>query len=1303
MEPEYKPIPLYAHTVESLCDELVSGRAVPLDDGEDYIKFDSVETRAVFSWYCKNKDKWAGNNTKANVEKIVDTLMTRPPVKPVVSRALDSKEKRCLHLRAIRAHRFAGIHKYGSVTEASDDFEYCFEKSVTLIEGKNGSGKTALLNAIVWCLTGKIYRSQRKPEKIEEEIEITTASNGDEECISKKCTAITPVPEAEILKLLKDTEVPLDTWVELTFVDDHKNEVRKVKRSLSRSPRGKIRISESGFDTLGVDPIALEVGTSMAGLIPYIQLEEASDMGKAIAALTPLRALEDLVKDAKNSQGKLKGGLKRDREKEIEDFDREYSNKCSELKGLIEGSPTVEIGVEVPEDVTKKDTGGVLREMRNCLAELEAKALEDCKRILGEGFDAKDPENREDLRKNVGKALGLLGTKSLGRLASAQRLGNLGKLTTGEIEGARALIDTLLSQASEIEELVQSPERAVRERLYARIGAWIRENSNEINVCPICQEVLGDRIDKVTGKKIVDHLKEHAEKDKEYLAKAIKEWGNSYIKKLKAELPSCLSSEMENDLPRRPVDLIAKAFGEELFDDEVFKQSLSPLRDTAQTLCKNVLDTLAEYKDLEPLSCSDYLQQNCKQLCDMLGKLNRALCFWEWRKENGEGCKEAFDKIIGRESESDAYVGDKRNKSESRTLLDFLLVLDKLVKNATPLHEAQLKVKSLRNKLRDRRKKERRIRYYSKAEKAIEKLLQLEKIVDAQIGSLMSKLSSDVMVWKGRFYQSARVGVPEVAGTDIGLHGSLLIGANVGGTRASARHISNTSDLRATLLAVLISFWKQLMEERGGLSLILLDDLQELFDSPNRRRVANSIPEIVDAGGRVIVTTNDRDFEREVARSCKAGLGDGDLDRREIHALSLTRCCITLGKYRTEIERKRKEFENPENENEDQPARDYIKDLRIYLDERLHDFFNTVPVSLPRMSTLSDSLNVLRGWRRSGQEPFANPVFEQLLNAPELQSTNPFMVLMNKAHHKDEHEITYYEVNEVRSQCVHVLELVENAYLEYERWLQRDLPAAVPDRPSLPGRGATVQFSVPMFDDLAAATRESGITEIREAQELFTSDCLGAYAVYVIHSESFGFAAEKNCRAIVRLDDEPVDDNSLVIALHGDKVYARRFLQQFTNPEVVGLSSEDANPMNRAPSLLLPTTEVRLLKVVGIIFDGTPVWPRPSGEASLADTYRLPVRIEIAFKVRGVSALPLALPNQKILGAHTILASELKENKGVLVALAISGEEAFKRVGECVPGQPRLRKFESIGGLGDSIVVRTEAVEDDPFRGYTFV
>ncbi len=42
-------IPLYAQTLDTICDELVSGRSIPIDDVNE-LKLNSIESRAIFNW-----------------------------------------------------------------------------------------------------------------------------------------------------------------------------------------------------------------------------------------------------------------------------------------------------------------------------------------------------------------------------------------------------------------------------------------------------------------------------------------------------------------------------------------------------------------------------------------------------------------------------------------------------------------------------------------------------------------------------------------------------------------------------------------------------------------------------------------------------------------------------------------------------------------------------------------------------------------------------------------------------------------------------------------------------------------------------------------------------------------------------------------------------------------------------------------------------------------------------------------------------------------------------------------------------
>ena len=216
------PTSLDIHTLDSLCAELVSGRAVSADSHGGELRFDSTDTRSVFDWYRKNRDKWSKNVEKTDVEALVDQLEREPPNLPATIAASSSRPHHVLHLKSITAHRFAGIHRYGDSDNPPEDFEFEFDKPATLIEGMNGSGKTSLLSAIAWCLSGHIYRSQRPPETAERSVEIDVAegsSEAGELSFKNTITAITPLPPGDVLRSAVGQPLPLDTWVELTFID----------------------------------------------------------------------------------------------------------------------------------------------------------------------------------------------------------------------------------------------------------------------------------------------------------------------------------------------------------------------------------------------------------------------------------------------------------------------------------------------------------------------------------------------------------------------------------------------------------------------------------------------------------------------------------------------------------------------------------------------------------------------------------------------------------------------------------------------------------------------------------------------------------------------------------------------------------------------------------------------------------------------------------------------------------------------------------------------------------------------------
>jgi len=1170
-----------------------------------------------------------------------------------------------------------------------------FERSVTLIEGKNGAGKTSLLNAIVWCLTGHVYRAQRPPEAADGAVPIRAVEaddSGDADLYHDICS-ITPLPPAEVLHALGAENVPLDTAVELSFVDESGSQVGSIVRVAKRTSRGKPEVTEPDFSVLGLDPMAREVGTKLPGLIPYIRPGAVSDLGKAVSALTGIKPLEDLVAHAGKSKSKLEGELARERQAEIAELDHQFTSKRNELEELVREHREIDPQIPLPLPGADRSIEGTLEQLADRFEALQAKTLQEAQSILGNAFDARDRDSRQDLVQYVGPAIGLLDATSLARLSSAARLRRLGALEDEQLANAEALIQALVCQASELAAIWRRPDLASRLRLYTRVASWLRDvgaPSSGVKECPVCLSGLKGKVDPVSRKPVAEHIEECLTANKEYLEKSLSAWEQSAVQLLYSELPQTLQAELAQDLPDSPADLMSHALAEELFQPTVFRGALAPLKEATRSRCSATRGCLRQFAEPPIPDLPEQLPDGVGSLRSTMVRACRAIAFARWRKGAGASCKEFYDRVIGeREREAaptDVPPGDW-------PLLARLSALDRMVKTATPLTEASAKIKAMGENLVHRRKQEDRTALYARAAEAIRPLLALSDLVEQQVAFLMSRLSKSTKKWRDGLYVPAFHDAPKVTKTDVGTDGGLAFEAEAGGTIAPADHVSNASDLRATLLSFLLAFWEHLLTERGGLSLLLLDDLQELFDPHNRQRVANSIPAIAQLGGHVVITTNDHEFGRRIEAACNRELGQDSVDRRRIHPLNASRGHLELGCFQEKVNRRRDAFLEPANENQDEPAQDYIKDLRIYLEQRLLDLFDVPEAILRPKPTLGDLLSAVRARVNAGHDAFTSKPFRDFVTDAAFAAGSEFLELMNKSHHGREHEIVFNEVLRVKDECARAQTHVEAVHEEYERYMRRDPREPIIASPEQPPSLRLPRLDVPVVDNLAAFTSSSGPTEAALSEERLPDDLLAEKAIYVINTHNLGFSAQVNCRVIVRLSDARVPDNSLVVALHKDKVYARRLLQSTSSPGMIALGSDARNPRKRPPSLFLPAGEVRLLMVIGVLFDDRPQFPRSSDEAVLVDRCDLLERVEIAFRVRGDSALPLALPDQIILGGSSLLPSQLGGMEGCPVAIATTEGAAFKRIGQVRLRRPPVRQFESVGGLGESMLVRTEEVD----------
>lgn len=1286
--------PLHIHTLDTLLDELVSGRTIALNDEGRVFQIAGTDARSVFAWYRDHRNTWARSVAKEDIEAIVSQLDTPAPVMaPTVSTA-GARGKRILLLKSIRAHRFGGIHRFGTVDEAPAEFTFTFEKPVTLVEGMNGAGKTSFLSAIQWCLTGYVHRPLRPPELANRAISVI-AGVGDA-ATQRVMSPITPLPPASVIANLGDNALPLDTWVELGFTDEQGNPAGTLKRKMQRGPHNSVVVKEPDLSALGLDRLACEVGTRMPALLPYIELGAASDLGTAVAALIGIKPLQDLAAHAQRVQNRLKKELPKERQAEIRVLDDQFVKMHRELTELLAREPAISHRESLPSPASD-NVPAKLADWQRHFEGLQTQTLVKARDILGADFDHSNTITRADLMKNVGPALGTLDPAQLGQLVSARRLAALGKLSEEHVLMAETLVQTLRQEAKELDELSQRPAWAARLWLYVRVAGWMRDHSHlshEVETCPLCQSALADKTDTVSGKPIADHLRQLIGTESQFLEKTATAWEKDALARLRDAVGQTLQAELNFELPAAPSDLITAAFAQELFQPQCLKGCLAVLKTAAHALCAKAVAELPAFEEPDVPVFAGAFGSTGTALATALRRLARAIAFARWRRNNEAACHAAFTRIIGQPATAAHHsaVG-----ADEQPLHQSLLTLDNLVRTAEPINHALTKLDALAEFNRQRSQKQGAIERYERAATAIDELLGLPALVETQVAFLMKALADATAQWKEKLYSPAFIGAPAAVNPNIGPDGTIAIDAAADGTQAPAQHVGNTAELRATLFAFFLALWEHLLDTRGGIGLLLLDDPQELFDRPNQRRIANTIPSLTKKGARIITTTLDPGFGRDVKAAVGRELGRDELDHRRIHPIKAIRQHIVLGSFIEAVEEKRRAFEHPENENEAQPARDYVNALRICVENRLVDFFDLPEPRLPRMFTLSDLLDAIRRRVNCGMDAFADPAFQALVSMDSLTPGSSLLSLLNESHHGRHDQIQYTDVVRAKDHCVHALHQVEAAHEAYERWLRRDPREAIADRPEAPAVLRFPSLDVPVFGNIAAFTAENPPGEAIETGERFSTERLSHHALYVISTGNLGFAAPKNCRAIVDLSEETVADNRLVIAMYRDKLYARRLFRDDKNPGFVVLASDAIDPHRRPPSLHVPAQEVRLLKIVGILFDGRPHYPRPVQEAVTTQAMSCLEKIEIAFRVRGTSAEPLALDGQTVLGGRCLTPEDIASMEDSLVAVATEDAAIFKRVGKSVPGGKHVRHLDAIGGRGESTLIRLEEVEDDPF------
>ena len=800
-----------------------------------------------------------------------------------------------------------------------------------------------------------------------------------------------------------------------------------IRRSQSRSQQGKLKETSPDLSILGIDPIALRIGTIMPGLLPLIEVGSEFELGRAVSQLTGLSALVDLAEHVRRAKLKIDKDFVKAKTSELNQADQNYETAKSDLENILLAASNVTPTCEVPRPSDDATIEGTLDEITRHFESAKASAFESAKEILGEQFDPANLALLADLEKNISRALERASRPQ--DLPSAARLGALRQIASEQLDAAEARIETILAEAATLDALAKDASKAARLRLYARVATWIADHPDphrDDEVCVICGSDLKEARDPITGLLVGAHLRDAAF-NADLLSQTLTRWAENVHGELLRNSPEALRAEMVGTLPAHPCDLLRTAIIDELFDFEPFRGVLGELK--AQTASK--FDEVV--KDRAPLAKATeiLLPGECHTLGETLRRLDCAVRFARWRQGNDALARNIVLRVLGR------LAGDGE-PSEKTTLTGKLLSLDATAKAAKPISDALVQCKRLKQHLKTRRAAEARLREYSTASNALGNLANLGQLADKQVDHLRTILRNEAATWRSRIYLGA---FPDTAhklvDTGLGRKGELDLVVQTGGVSAPAQHVTNASALRRVWL-------------RSSLRLGARIERARRTESPVARRPARTARRRKSRTRRCCTrstrgsrrTTGCISYDPRFCSRASRLVIPGGIEHLEVNPATRQQPVIRTTPPLPVIQQRQIRFEADPNLEE--PARDFADGCRVFFEAKLGDIFDgpshfAWAIANPD-PTLATFVQRLRPLVRSGpQGMFSAHVFRRFVDHPALFDGSPVLTLMNKAHHGRREEIRAADVAQCADDLNELLELAENMYEECYRWRRRDL------------------------------------------------------------------------------------------------------------------------------------------------------------------------------------------------------------------------------------------------------------------------
>lgn len=1139
---------------------------------------------------------------------------------------------------------FGGLNQVGgpSLVVPFDELNWC-------LEGQNGSGKTSLVSAIIWALTGYRCRDQ---DGLHFENGVRVPVQNDSGAKIGDWPPIASYP-SDAMGLAKTA----DAWVRLTFHDPNGNSAYAFRRLIAAPGAEPIFEVEISPD-LRVAPQLLEVGLLMPARLARIGFGERSQsIYEAVKLLTGLDQLAAIADGAANFTHRSKRFLKYSLDKGGEAI-------AARLEGALERASRLAIatGFELKIVGQKEDKGyaGGLRKIAKLATEQAAGHLSVLTSEISPSLDIGNVSDRLKIKSSVNSARAILGDSSKGvdvfaawkALANAHSDSQFQNMQ-GVLSHARLRLERAITWDKR-----QTEDQKLRLKALAARFFEPALHDHEDAACPLCEGRL-------TGEKRVALANELAVL-KQAAAEAERRLSDvcSELEKTIRDAANVIDVHFEMLSSMQPRDAFSHAAKQVFVQGPPFSTVLTGVAAFSSGAVDGIAHSLPAFIHSSP-EIDSAAPMAAIGLLGYIGKMERVVALVSWWKSHRPDFVSGWRELAG--------IADDGGAFPAESIEGKILALEAALDRAAPLDELakDLEIAAKEADLWLPIHEKQRVR--EAIALALTPLKDLRVLVAAQTAGSISALSGRMKAILDRIHFRERLLFENAAVDKKSVH---IAGSFNPGVRIDAAVVANSSWLRAILWAFVLAVREQAIADAGGNSfpLLLLDDPQVTFDPRNKRKWAEEIARLGKAdpadetGAQVILITHERQFFQMLVNSEKLP-GQQGLVVRMCDASKVAR--VIYGDSLASA------FEEAQSSGDDQKGHAYVQKVRVYLEDLLKIMLRAEGVDIYNQSP-DDLCTLMKKRRTDSVPPFTNPVFRTLLEHIAGGGGGKAMDFINKAHHQFDGTIGVAQAADVKKfwedQVESRLHTCFKIFAEFEAhvgeprlfaWMENVVQMPTTDVLDL----KAVHFHC---TGIAAAAKTDGragdglitLADLSETQQI----TLHNHSAYQLTSGTLDPVADIGDVIIVS-NFAKVHQRNLVVTAFEDQLLARRYNETEVHPHIAVLTGQATDPAAIAQPVIVPRAQIKMRKIVGTVF-AKHLLPIPAKTdniefTALADFVTVHAMLKDAklFRVSGRSAEPVALDGQFIITQFVPISIEtLAKFEGrPVIAVDENGVRYFKR------------------------------------------